>query len=146
MSVEEIKNTMREFRKALQDRDMEKILSLFTDDGEWIAPEGTFKGKDQIKRYVTWNKQTISDLKITETGMKIVAEGDVGVYEHALSGAVEGAKWETLGLCVYEFAGDKIKSIRSVYDRLAIAKQVSKGIMAKMAVNGILNRMEKGLH
>ena len=39
----------------------------------------------------------------------------------------------------------KIKGIRSVYDRLAIAQQASKGTMAKMAVKGILKKMEKGL-
>jgi hypothetical protein len=151
MSAEEVKSRMREFREVLESRDVEKIMSFFYDDAEWHAPEGSFKGKEQIKRYVTWNAQTTPDLKITEVGVTIVAEAGIGAYEHVLSGTVDGMKWETLGLCIYEFAGEtppnkKIKSIRSVYDRLSIAKQVSKGTMATMAVNGILKRMEKGLH
>jgi ketosteroid isomerase-like protein len=145
MSTEQVKSRMREFRAALESRDVDKILALFTDDGEWHAPEGVFKGKDQLKRYIAWNAKTTPDLKITETGVKILAEGDAGIYEHVLSGTVDGAKWETLGLCIYEFAGDKVKSIRSAYDRLSIAKQVVKGTMSKMAVNGVLKRMEKGL-
>lgn len=146
MSAEEVKSQMRAFRAALESRDVDRVMSFFTDDGEWHAPEGVFKGKEQVKRYAAWNAKTTPDLKIIETGVKILAEGDAGVYEHVLSGTVDGAKWETLGLCIYEFAGDKIKSIRSVYDRLAIAKQVAKGSMAKMAVNGVLKRMEQGLH
>jgi hypothetical protein len=67
-----------------------------------------------------------------------------------LSGTIDGMKWDTLGLCIYEFGGEtppnmKIKSIRSVYDRLSIAKQASKGPVAKTALSGILKRMEKGL-
>ncbi len=146
MSEEQVKKKMTQFRKALEARNVDEVLSFFTDDGVWEAPEGTFKGKEQLKRYVTWNKQTNPDLKITETGIKVVAEGDAGVYEHVLSGTVQGTKWEVLAICIYEFAGDKIKSIRTVYDRLTVAKQLAKGTMAKMAVNGVLKRMEKGLH
>ena len=145
MSEEQIKSTMRKFRTALESRDVEKILAFFTDDAEWQTPEGTFKGKEQLKRYITWNKQMIPDLKMTDSGVKIVAEGDIRVREHVLSGTVEGSKWSTLALCVYEYAGEKIKGMRSVYDRLAIAKQVSKGAIAKMSVNGIIKKMEKGL-
>jgi ketosteroid isomerase-like protein len=146
MSAEQIKTIMRKFRAALESRDVDKILSFFTDDVEWHAPEGAFKGKEQIRRYVLWNKQTSPDLKITEVGVKIIDEGDFGAYEHMLSGTIDGMKWDTLGLCIYEFTGDKVKSIRGVYDRLSIAKQASKGVVAKTAVNGILRRMEKGLH
>jgi hypothetical protein len=146
MSAEQVKGAMRKFRAALESRDVDKIMSLFSDDAEWHAPEGAFKGKEEIRRYVLWNKQTTPDLKITEVGLKILAGADVGVYEHMLSGSIDGMKWDTLGLCIYEFAGDKVKSIRSVYDRLSIAKQASKGPVARTAVNGILKRMEKGLH
>ncbi len=145
MSADQIKKRMREFKEALESRDVERILSFFTEDAEWQAPEGTFKGKEQLRRYITWNKQMIPDLKMTESGIKIVVEGETGVYDHLLSGTAEGSQWSTLALCIYQFDGEKLKGIRSVYDRLAIAKQVSKGAMAKMAVSGILSSMEKGL-
>jgi len=146
MSEQKIKNTMREFKAALESRDLDNIMSFFADDAEWHAPEGGFKGKEQILRYVRWNKEITPDFKMTEVGIKIVAEDNVGVYEHILSGTSDDMKWDTLGICIYEFAGDKIKSIRSVYDRLSIVKQVSKGPVAKTAVNGIIKKMENGLH
>lgn len=123
---------------------MDEILSFFTDDGLWEALEGTFKGKEQIKRYVNWNKQTTPALKITETGIKIIAEGDVVVYEHVLSGTVQGATWEALAICIYEFAGDKTKGVRTLYNRLTMARRLTKGFLAKRAVNSIISAMERG--
>ena len=55
-------------------------------------------------------------------------------------------KYQILALCIYEFKGDKIQHVRSAYDRLSLAKQATKGKIAKTAVNSIINRMEKGLH
>jgi len=89
--------------------------------------------------------QSIPDMKITETGIGIMAQGNAGVYEHVLSGTFDGMKWELLAICVYEFSGEKVKNLRTVYDRLLLAKQVSKGLLAKKAVNSIIENMEKGL-
>jgi len=49
-------------------------------------------------------------------------------------------------MCAYEFTDDKIQEVRTVYDRLLIAKQVAKGWLAKRLVNSIVKQAEKGLH
>ena len=49
-------------------------------------------------------------------------------------------------MCVYEFSGDKIQSIRSVWDRLTMAKQVAGGVVDKWMVGSLVGSMEKGLH
>lgn len=145
MSEAKIKSAMHDFLNALTERDVEKALSFCTEDAAWVTPQGTFKGKGELKRYVTWLNQTTPDLKITETGIGIVAQGNNGVYEHVLSGTFEGMKWEILAMCAYEFSEEKIQNIRTVYDRLWMAKQVVKGMLAKKAVNSIINAAEKGL-
>jgi len=53
MSKEAIAATMREFTKTLEKGDIEEALSFFTDDGVWITPIGKFKGKDDIRRYLS---------------------------------------------------------------------------------------------
>jgi hypothetical protein len=65
---------------------------------------------------------------------------------HILEGSYEGMKYQILALGICEFKGDKIQHVRTVYDRLSLAKQLAKGQIAKTAVNSIINRMEKGLH
>ncbi|HEY56603.1 MAG TPA: nuclear transport factor 2 family protein [Dehalococcoidia bacterium] len=145
MTEEKIEGIMRSFLKAVVEKDADKAVSLCAEDAVWVNPLGAFKGKDEVKRYITWLNQSIPDMKITETGIGIMAQGNAGVYEHVLSGTFDGMKWELLAICVYEFSGEKVKNLRTVYDRLLLAKQVSKGLLAKKAVNSIIENMEKGL-
>lgn len=133
------------FLNAFQGKEVDKALSFVTEDASWAAPHGTFNGKDELKHYMAWTNESIQDMKITHCGVGMLAEGDKAACEHILSGAIEGKKWEVPALCSYEFSGDKIKHITTVFDRLALAKQVATGFMAKKGVNAIINAMEKGL-
>ena len=146
MAKEEIIKIMRNFKDALNKKDIEESLSFFTEDADWVDPNGVFKGKEEIKKYLKWGFEVSPDQKVIESGIKIIAEEDRAVYEHILEGSHEGMKYQILALCIYEFTGDKIRHVRSAYDRLTQAKQLAKGKIAKTAVNSIINRMEKGLH
>jgi len=145
MSKEELVSMMRKFRDALNKKDLEKALSFFAEDADWVNPNGEFKGKDEIKNYFRWGFEISPDQKIIESGVKIIAEEDKAVYEHILEGSFEGVNYQILALCIYEFKGDKFQHLRTTYDRLSMAKQLAKGPVAKTAVNSIINRMEKGL-
>ena len=146
MAKEEIISIMRNFKDAYNKKDLEESLSFFTEDADWFNPNGVFKGKEEIKSYLKWVFETSPDEKLIESGVKIIAEEDRAIYEHILEGSYEGMKYQILALCIYEFKGDKIQHIRTVYDRLSLAKQLAKGKIAKTAVNSIIKRMEKGLH
>ena len=146
MAKEEIINIMCNFKDAYNKKDLEEILSFFTEDADWVDPNGVFKGKEEIKKYLKWGFEISPDQKLIESGVKIIAEEDRAVYEHILKGSYEGMKYQILALCIYEFKGDKIQHVRGVYDRLSLAKQLAKGKIAKTALNSIIKRMEKGLH
>jgi uncharacterized protein (TIGR02246 family) len=145
MPKEELISMMRKFKDALNKKNLEKTLSFFAEDADLVNPEGEFKGKEEIKKYFKWVFEVNPDQKIIESGVKIIAEEDKAVYEHILEGTVEGMKYKILALCIYESKGDKFQHIRSIYDRLSMAKQLAKGPVAKTAVNSVINRMEKGL-
>ncbi len=145
MSKEELISMMRKFKDAYNKKDLEKTLSFFAEDADLVNPNGVFKGKEEIKNYFKWVFEINPDQKIIESGVKIIAEEDKAVYEHILEGSFEGMKYQILALCIYEFKGDKFQHLRSIYDRLSLAKQLAKGPIAKTAVNTIINRMEKGL-
>ena len=146
MSKEKIISIMRNFKDALNKKDIEESLSFFSEDADWVDPNGIFKGKEEIKKYLKWGFEVSPDQKVIESGVKIIAEEDRAAYEHILEGSYEGMKYQILALCIYEFKGDKIQHIRTAYDRLSLAKQLAKGKIAKTAVNSIINRMEKGLY
>lgn len=146
MNDEKIASTMRDLIKSLETGDMEKMLSLFAEDGVMVNPDGTFKGKEELRRYLTNSSQTMRDVKVTETGNKIIVQGNKAFYEHFISATIEGKRAEGLAMCAYEFTDDKIQEVRTVYDRLLMAKQAAKGWFAGTLVNLIVKQAEKGLH
>jgi ketosteroid isomerase-like protein len=146
MSEEKIAGIMREFVQALARKDVEKALSYFADDASWRTNEGTFNGKSEIRNYLTWMSKMVSDQKITEAGIGCLVKGNTAVYESDQEGTYEGTKYGMRVICIHEFKGEKFQNVRTIYDRLSIAKQAAKGWLAESAVNSIVNRMEKGLH
>ena len=61
MSEEKIASIMRELIESLEAADVEKSLSCFAEDGVWINPNGTFKGKEELRRYLTNSAQSMRD-------------------------------------------------------------------------------------
>ena len=145
MAEAKIESIMRDYIKALSDKDIDKALSFCAEDAICVTPLGTFKGKEELRHYLTWLAQSMPDLSITETGIGIVVHGSKAAYEHVFSGTLQGMKWEVLAMCAYEFSGDKIQNLRTVFDRLSLANQVAQGWMAKKAVSSIIENMQKGL-
>jgi len=140
MTKEAIAATMREFAKTLEKGNIEEALSFFTDDGVWITPIGKFKGRDEIRRYLS--SEYMKGLTITEAGNGIIVQGNKAFFEHVVVTTVKGKRVEALVFCAYEFKDDKIQETRSVYDRLAMAQQVAKGWFEKRVINSIVKQSE----
>jgi ketosteroid isomerase-like protein len=145
MPEEKIPAIMRKFAKTMEDGDVEKTLDFFAEDGVWVTPLGTARGKAEIRRYTAGLYSQVKDIKVKECGNGIIAQGNKAFFEHEISGTMEGRKATVLSMCAYEFAGDKIKETRTTYDRLSMAQQAVKGGLPKMMVNMIVKQMEKGL-
>ena len=146
MNDEKIAGIMRDLIKSLETGDVEKTLSFFAEDGVWVNPNGTFKGKAELRRYMTSSAQSMQDVKLTETGNKIIVQGNKAFYEHVIAATIKGKRAEGLAMCAYEFTNDKIQEVRTVYDRLLMVRQAAKGWLAKTLVNLIVKQAEKGLH
>jgi hypothetical protein len=138
-------DTLRSFAKALESRDVEKAVGFFSPDGVYETPSGTFKGATEIRRYFRWMFETNSEIRVTESGVGILAVGDKAAFEHVIRGTFKGTKWELPILCTYELKDGKVKRMLTVYDRLLMAKQVGKGWMAQWAVGAVVKASEKGL-
>lgn len=141
MSNEEIANIMRDFVKTMEKGDVEKTLSFFTEDAVWVAPNGTFKGKDELRRCLS--AESMQNMTVTETGNGIIVQGNKAFFEHVIASTVQGRRAEGLTMCAYEFSDGKIKEVRTVFDRLSLAQQAAKGWLPKMLVNFIVKQAEK---
>jgi ketosteroid isomerase-like protein len=135
---------MREFAKSLEAGDVEKSISLFTDDAVYDTPYGPYKGKEAISQMLTAMSRNMKGMKVTESGNGIIVQGDKAFFEHVLSGTYQGKKYEMLGICAYEFSGDKISYMRTVFDRLLTAQQVAPWFASPM-VNMIVNQSNKAV-
>ncbi len=146
MSEKKIEGLMRGMVEAHVKGDVEKTLSFFAEDGVWVEPEGTFRGKEELKRFLTWSAQTTPDKKIRDAGIGIMVKGNKAVWESVFEGVTpDGRRWEIPVVCVYEFSGEKIQQHRPLYDRLSAARQGAKGWLEKRIINAVVSRMEKGL-
>lgn len=145
MPEEKIPSIMREFVKTMSDGDVEKSLAYFTEDGIWVTPNGTARGKDELRRYLTVMYDQMRDIKVTECGIGIIAQGNKAFFEHVIAGTMQGKRAEGLAMCAYEFEGDKIKETRTTWDRLSMAQQAVTGWLPKIMVNMMVRQAEKGL-
>ena len=144
MSTEEIKKTLRSIHEALNKRDVDKAVSFFAEDAIQIIPEGTFKGKNEIKRYFTWLLKQYTKLTLTET--EIIVEGNKAAHVYVIEGTTTRGKERVPCVSVLEFKNGKVQHLSSFYDRLSIAKQMARGVIQTRTVNAIVKRMDKGLH
>jgi len=72
VSEERIESIVRDFGEAFVKRDVEKMLSFFAEDAVWVSPVGTFKGKEGLRRVLTWDTQVSPTVKSEPSGIGIM--------------------------------------------------------------------------
>jgi ketosteroid isomerase-like protein len=145
MSEEQMAGIMREFVKEMAAGNSEKAGSYLTEDAVWATPYGDYRGRNAIKQYLVAMARNMKDMKVAETGNGIVVKGDKAFFEHVISATYQGKKCEVLAMCAYEFSGDKIKTMRTAFDRLLMAQQAVKGWPATPIVNMVARQTEKAV-
>jgi len=91
-----VKCIIRDFVEAVEKREVEKTLYFLAEDAVWVAPEGTFKGKEKLKRFITWSFQT-GWVKMRDAGNGIIVKGNEAVYEYIFEGGTpDGRKWREI--------------------------------------------------
>ncbi len=145
MSDEKYTSMILELAGAFETGDLDKMLSLFTDDITFINPFGTFEGKAEAERFLSWNLKNVKFKKISEEGIGILVEGDKAFYDHKVVCQLDDIPAEFLVMSSYEFINGKFKLWRQVYDRLAIAEQTASGFLPQKAVGAIVQAARKGL-
>jgi ketosteroid isomerase-like protein len=154
MSEEKIVSKIRDFIEAYVKRDVEKTLSFLTEDVVWDQPEGTFKGKEEVKRLLIWLPKSFwySQIKIRDAGVGILVKGNKAVYEQIIEGvSAHDRTYEAPAISIFEFSGEKIQQYRTLCDRMTLGKQGCGkqgygGWLDRRILTGILNTWEGGLH
>lgn len=146
MSEVKIEDRVREVLAALNSHDAERVLSLLAEDAVWSNPNGVFKGKAELKRYIDWLYSGVTDFTITESGVGILTKGNTAVVEHDISGMVDGELIGFLSFCAYEFdENNQVKALRTIFDRLGQAEQGSDSWLSRTIVHQVVKKIQEGL-
>lgn len=145
MPADNYSSMIRELAGAYEKGDLNKMLSLFTDDITFINPFGTFEGKAEAERYLSWNLKNVKVEKISDEGIGILVEGDKAFYDHKVVCQLGDTTAEFSVMSSYEFSNGKFKLWRTIFDKLSIAEQTAKGFLPQKMVGAIVQKARKGL-
>ena len=142
----ELHSIIQNIFEAFNKRDLTKMLSFFADDAIFNRPEGTFKGKEEIRRYYTWQLSNYSEQRLTEKDF--IVEGNKAVVELVSEGtSVRGGnkKQRIQALTLFEFRNGKVQQVNDYYNQLLVAQQLANGWFEKTIIDAVVNRFHKGL-
>ncbi len=114
MANKRLETIIRDYADALEKNDIDRALLFFTDDASWSNPKGIYKGKEEIKRYLTWLFKTVSDMKLIDDGVGIIVQGDKGIFQHIFECSIRGSKIKVPTFCTYIFEDQKCKTHRTI--------------------------------
>ena len=88
----ELARRIEDYRTAYQDRDVERMLTLFADDAELTAAPGTFRGKAAIRKFFEWDARISPAATIRDTGLGVLVVGRSVVWEREVT-TTSSASW-----------------------------------------------------
>jgi ketosteroid isomerase-like protein len=143
-SAEKIRRLSLDLDKALENKNVELVLSSFSDDCEIELLGIKLVGKAGVKRWLDWMYKHLAEVRFTP--ITIMVDGNVFFEEFLLRGKFhdgKGVDSKQAEVLIYE--GDKLKVLRLYFDRLDFAGAVAKGPIARAFVRWAKRKSLTGL-
>ena len=138
-----IRKVAKDLDDAVEKHDIESVLSCFLDDCEVEVFGIVLKGKDHLKKALNWLYDMVGEIKFEP--IIIMVNDDVFFEEFILKGRKHDKKFEVKAAEVLIYKDYKVKTLRLYFDRLQVAKVISKGFFEKFVLNMIDKKSLKGL-
>lgn len=152
LSDQMVEEIVSRFHAAYDARDIDTLVELFTETGDWRLAPGTFTGKAGIRHLLEWDAHLSPTASCRTSGVGIIVHGNVAVSERLIEQVFEGIPCTYPAVTVFELNGaGKIEHARSYYERLSILRQVAskyrgvKGWLFRKIINYIVAQTDKGL-
>ena len=140
----EIKEVAMAFDKALEDKDVNKVIESFTDDCEIEFLNTKLQGKQGVKSWYKWLYTHIAKLELIP--VIIMAENNVFIEEFIAKATYpDGKQAQSKQAEVLVFEGQKIKSLRMYFDRLDFSSSIAKDFISKTIIKQIVKKSLEGL-
>jgi uncharacterized protein (TIGR02246 family) len=143
LSIEENGRILSDLHKAINNRDMDRAMSLFAEDASWIVmPGATCYTKEEIRKYFEKIMKTYEKFNLRDIQPPVVS-GEMATHEFMFDIKIKGQPEASVpSVVVAEFRNGRITQIRNYIDKLEAAKQLARGIVAKRAVASIVKQVE----
>ena len=141
---DEIKKAAKVIDRALENKDIEVILSCFSDDCEIELCDIKLEGEEGVKRWVDWLYLYLVEVKFVP--VTIMVDGDTFFEEFVLEAKLEdGTEVRVKQVEVLVYENYKIRSLRLYFDRLDFANLVVKGFIEEAIVRRFIAKSLEGL-
>ena len=147
-----VADVVARFREAYDARNVDAVVDLFAENGDWRLGPGIFAGKAAIRRVLDWDVRLSPTSRSHASGMGTIVRGNVAIEERTLEQTFEGIPFMVPAITVFELnEAGKIEHARSYYDKLPIFRQVAskypgiKGWFFRRIIAIMVGQGEKGL-
>jgi hypothetical protein len=126
LSIEVAENFKQALRKVEEDREIDAMISLLSEDcevGNVAIPE-TFKGHDGAREFWTSYRKTFNDMK-SEFRNVIADEEGHAALEWRTEGTFAGDSISYEGVSILEIEGEKVRRFMAYFDSSVLNRQVT---------------------
>jgi len=143
LSLEANRKIAWDFHAAMNNRDLDKAMTLFADDASWIVmPGATIYTKDGIRQYLEKSLRTFPKFIVRDIHPPVVS-GDMLTHEYIHEIRTrDGIDGQVPAVVVMEIRDGKIAQVRHYIDKLEGAKQMARGGFTKWIVSRIARQVE----
>ena len=89
LSEQTVKEIVSRFHNAYDARDIDTLVELFAENGDWQLGPGTFTGKAAIRRLLEWDARLSPSARCNESGVGVIVYGNVAVSERVIEETFE---------------------------------------------------------
>ena len=148
MSRKQSPREIRKYAKALDDAieegNIEKVMSYFCDDCEIELLGVKLNGKEGLRKAFGWMYKYLK--KMTLVPITIMVDGDAFFEEFIVKFRVKGGKeLQVKQAEVLVWEDYKVKSLRLYFDRLQLADAFTSNVLEQMMVKQLVKASFKGL-
>jgi len=124
MSKEVADNFVEALRNLEEDRDLEALVKIHTEDCEVgnVSVPGSFKGQDGLCEFWTEYRKTFGEIKSTFRNVFATEEG--AALEWTTEGTSDGDSVSYAGVSILEIEGDKVRRFMAYFDTRDFTPQV----------------------
>ena len=130
--------------KAIENKNIESVISKFTNDCEIEMLGVKLTGKDGVKKWMEWQFRHIEKVEFTPITKTI--SGNTFVEEYIATAKLRGGEEiQSRQAVVLQFKDHLTKSLHLYFDRLDFANSVFRNVIGKTLVRELIKKSIEGL-